>query len=392
VGTTLAGSPAVRLTQHGDVPIPDAQVVFAIVLGAGSADGQTLRTVRTDPDGRARVRWTLGTAAGTNLLRVTAPGATNTVEFRTDGKAGPLARILPAVVPTTARVGAWIGPVVVQTTDQYGNPVAGVTVTFSLGPEGGALSTPTNVVSGANGLAALSRWTLGTRAGPYTLKAAADGVEPLVMTATALPGPAARMEIIEGDQQRAIVMTRVAVPPAVRITDVYGNGVMDRLEVWFRPEAQHDTYVSGPAQWTDRNGEARAPWILGRRPVDYVLHVTAGGLTATFTAAADPGPPGRLLISAGDRQTGPANTPLPIRPAVQVADVWGNPLAAAGIAVTFTPFGNSGTIRDGVVTTDAGGIATAGAWTLGPTTIPYGNLLVVTSPGLWQNSFLATGE
>jgi hypothetical protein len=126
--------------------------------------------------------------------------------------------------------------------------------------------------------------------------------------------------------------------------------------------------------------------------VDYVLHVTAGGLSATFTAAADPGPPGRLLISAGDRQTGPANTALPIRPAVQVADVWGNPLAVAGIAVTFTPFGNSGTIRDGVVTTDAGGVATAGAWTLGPTTIPYGNLLVVTSAGLWQNSFLATGE
>ena len=60
--------------------------------------------------------------------------------------------------------------------------------------------------------------------------------------------------------------------------------------------------------------------------------------------------------------------------------------------MTFTPIGNSGSVTEAVQLTDANGVARSGAWTIGPTKIPLGNLMQVSSAGLWQTSFVATGQ
>jgi hypothetical protein len=229
--------------------------------------------------------------------------------------------------------------------------------------------------------------------GPHTLIAGAEGIAPLVMTVTAIAGPPASMVIVRGDAQTAVVLTRVAIEPAVRVLDAYGNSIFDRIEVWLRPGAGPDTVGPQISKQTDANGEAHAPWQLGRRPGTYELNVAtrAGTPAVTLAATAVAGPPARLVSLEGDRQTAPANSALPVPPAVQVTDVWGNRLAAAGIPVTFTPFGNSGSVSGGAQLTDANGVARVGAWILGPDTLSFGNLLRAASPGLWEFTFLATG-
>lgn len=392
-GTAVPIAPAVRLTTMEGMAVPLAEVQFAVVEGGGSLAGASTRTVLTDQDGVARAAWTLGTTAGGNTLSSTAAHAANAVAFSALGTPGPLAKLVPVIVGNFQRVTLSLGPIVVRAVDQYDNGVSGVTVTFTLGPEGGALSAPTQVESGRDGLALGGRWTMSTKAGPHTLIASAAGIDPLVMTVTAIAGPPAGIVIARGNAQIAVVLTKVPIEPTVRVLDTYGNSIFDRIEVWFRPGAGPDTVGPQLSMQTDGNGEAHAPWQLGRRPGSYELNVSTrtGELTVSFTATAVAGPPARLLPFEGDRQTAPVNSTLPVRPAVQVADTWGNRLAVAGIPVTFMPFGNSGGVSGGTQVTDASGVARVGAWTIGPDTVAFGNLLRSTSPGLWEFTFLATG-
>jgi len=75
--------------------------------------------------------------------------------------------------------------VIVQ--DQFGNPVAGIAVTFAPVPGSGTVNPITPVMTGVNGIAAVTSWTLGPIAGANTLVATAAAViagNPVTFTAT----------------------------------------------------------------------------------------------------------------------------------------------------------------------------------------------------------------
>src|SRR5207237_4861537 len=80
---------------------------------------------------------------------------------------------------------------------------------------------------------------------------------------------------------------------------------------------------------------------------------------------------------------------VPIPPSVIVKDASGNPVP--GVGVTFAVAPGSGSITGATQTTDAGGIATVGSWTLGTTA--GANSLTATSAGLAGSpvTFTATG-
>ncbi|MDZ4864165.1 MAG: hypothetical protein SGJ01_12045 [Gemmatimonadota bacterium] len=82
VGQDLADSLVVRVTDPGNRPIMPQVIRFLDPLGTTGARAFP-DTARTDTDGRARVRWMLGTVAGPQLLRarVAAPGGELTAEF-----------------------------------------------------------------------------------------------------------------------------------------------------------------------------------------------------------------------------------------------------------------------------------------------------------------------
>jgi adhesin/invasin len=77
--------------------------------------------------------------------------------------------------------------------DQFSNPVAGHSVTFTVTGGGGSINpaSPAILQTITSGIAAVTSWTLGTTAGSNTLQASSTGVtgSPVSFTATGTPGP-----------------------------------------------------------------------------------------------------------------------------------------------------------------------------------------------------------
>src|SRR2546422_638332 len=80
--------------------------------------------------------------------------------------------------------------------DGAGNPVADVTVTFTVTSGGGTVS-PTSVATNGSGIAAVTSWTLGTTPGTNTLTASASGLtgSPDPFTTTPTSRDAAKLTI-----------------------------------------------------------------------------------------------------------------------------------------------------------------------------------------------------
>jgi adhesin/invasin len=127
-------------------------------------------------------------------------------------------------------------------------------------------------------------------------------------------------------------------------------------------------------------------WTLGPIAGEQTVTASVGSLPAvTFVANARAGPAATLEKSAGDEQTGPVATVLPIAPAVFVKDLLDNPVA--GATVVFEVESGGGSLTGESAVTNNLGIAAVGSWTLG--TIPGPNTLTATT-GDHTVTFIAT--
>jgi hypothetical protein len=144
--------------------------------------------------------------------------------------------------------------------------------------------------------------------------------------------------------------------------------------------------VSNPSSLTDVTGKASTSWTLGGTAGVQTVTATSGTATATFTAIAAATAATTVTKVAGDAQTAPAGSTLPVAPAVKVTDKFGNPVAA--VLVTFSVASGGGSVTGPLVNTDANGLATVGSWKLGTVIGP--NSLVATPAGLTAVTFGAT--
>ena len=152
--------------------------------------------------------------------------------------------------------------------------------------------------------------------------------------------------------------------------------------------------VIGPAAVSDSNGIATVGgWTVGAvggNSLFATLSGVAGSpliFIATATSSAPPpapgpppppqNPPAAIAIFAGDGQTAPPGTAVPVRPAVKVTDAAGKPVS--GVTVTFSERSGSGTLTGATPVSDVNGIATLGNWTLG---LPGGNSLFASVAGV----------
>jgi adhesin/invasin len=185
VGTAVAIKPQVLATDADDNPVNAVPVTFAVTAGGGSITGAT---PNTGTNGLATVgSWTLGSAEGANQLTATVSGV-GTVTFNATAEAAPLPPDQVTVQlgnGQTATVGTAvaINPSV-KVTDASDNPVAGVTVTFSV-TLGGGTATGLTQTTDANGMATVGSWTLGSAAGANELTATVAGITPEIIVATA---------------------------------------------------------------------------------------------------------------------------------------------------------------------------------------------------------------
>ena len=287
VGTAVATPPAVRVYDGNGRGVAGTSVTFSVISGGGNVTGNP---AVTNGDGIATLGgWTLGTAQGTDNNTLQAVAAEiDPMTFTasaTPGSAAVITIIAGDAQSATVGTAVAVAPGV-RVDDQFGNPVAAVSVTFSV-ISGGGNVTGNPAVTNGDGIATLGGWTLGTAQGTdnNTLQAVAAEIDPMTFTASATPGSAAVITIIAGDAQSATVGTAVAVAPGVRVDDQFGNPVPGVSVAFTSPIPQT---VTGGVVVTDANGIVQVGnWIVSKAGpnADTLTASTAGASSAVILAS-----------------------------------------------------------------------------------------------------------
>ena len=166
VGQALGARILVHVADANGDALAGIPVRWTIIKG-GFVDSTS---TNTNASGDAGTDWTLGPVVGADSLTATAGSGINTVIIAT-ALAGPIASLTKQSGDgQSVTAGSAAQPLVVEVLDQYGNGVAGATVTWSVAG-GGSLSA-TSTTSEANGLAQTTL-TTDPAAATYTITASA---------------------------------------------------------------------------------------------------------------------------------------------------------------------------------------------------------------------------
>ena len=314
--------------------------------------------------------------AATGLVSSKTPGSA-VVTATSEGKSGTLT--INVVPGPPAKLAGWAGnnqsvaagaavPVLpaVLITDAGDNPIAGVAVTVAVTAGGGTITGGT-ATTNAQGIATVGSWTLGTAAGPNSLTATSTAIPgaSFVFNAAGGAGPAAKIELLAGNNQTGTAGGLIPTPPSVKVLDANGNFVAG-YTVTFSP-ASGSGSVTGGTVVSDAGGIATVgSWRLGQTPGSQSLLAAAAGLAGspvTFTATAVAPVPTTIAGHAGNNQTARPNFTVTSPPSVIVTDPAGVPVP--GVAVTFAVTAGGGTLTGENATTNSDGIAAVGSWRLG---------------------------
>ncbi len=179
VGEVLENSLVVLVTDAFGNPRPGVPVSFAVGAGGGAVSASS---VISDAQGHSRVQWTLGTAAGTQLVTAST-GSLPQLSFTATATPDDPARfVVLSGADQLAAPGATLpDSIVIRVVDQFGNAVGGVNVDW-LPTAGSGTVAPSTTATNAAGRTA-TRWTLGNSGGPMTLRVRASGVDGTVPAA-----------------------------------------------------------------------------------------------------------------------------------------------------------------------------------------------------------------
>ncbi len=207
-----------------------------------------------------------------------------------------------------------------------------------------------------------------------------------------------QIQLISGNNQTGTIGAALSSPLLVALTDTAGNPAANKPVIFTVTQNNGMLTAGGGAAaasvmaTTNAQGQATAAWTLGMRSgagSDGVQAYSVGFTgTAVFTATANQGTPGLIVIDSGNNQIAAVNQPLP-KPLISVVvDAGHNRLA--GIPVTFTVQQGGGSFAgqaNTTVTTDSDGRAEA-TLTLGFQEGNSNNLVTADFPG--NTGFAAT--
>lgn len=193
VGQPLGEAVQIRLEDTGGAGIPGVPIRFSVAAGNGSVaaapGGAPVDEVlvETDVAGVATVpEWVLGTSTGTQSLEVSFPGLTPILVSVTAGPGAPSALTVASGDFQTADVQEPLtDPVVFEVQDEFGNPVPGVDVQFSVDGGSGSVGASSATTDGQGVVSA--SWTLGTLVGLQVLTASTDAGSAEAYAAGLLP-------------------------------------------------------------------------------------------------------------------------------------------------------------------------------------------------------------
>ena len=265
-------------------------------------------------------------------------------------------------------------PVVVKLLDQEGHAMPDQPVAWVISTGGGTV-VPQSPTTDQNGTASAT-WTLGSE-GPNSLNAVVSGIDPVTFTATADNAggdggsgggsgtgsvPSAGTSTVSADPSsievgKGVATIRVTVRdatgapvPGAAVT-LTASGSGNTLT-----QPKEPTGIDGVAVGKLKSSVAGTKDIVAM--VDGTLQINQTAQVTVSLAPAD-----RLRLVEGNNQRAEPGAQVPVRPAVQVLDTEGNPVA--GFEVIFVVGQGGGTVNGGIQTTNADGIARVDSWILG---------------------------
>ena len=315
VGVPLALPVVGRVTDAQGRPVAEVRVAFAFT-DDGTAASVAPDTATTDADGRVTFQVVMGSRVGRTGAELRVAGASALVapvsftavsadanELRAvggDGQSGPAGTVLPE-------------PLVVQVTDAFGNPIAGVPIAWTT--DGGGSVSAAATQTGADGLASVVR-TLGGGAGVQQAFASSPGLagSPVTFSHRASAGAATVLEAVSGTGQSAVVGTALPQPLVVRARDAGGNPVPGLAVAWVVGDGGGS--LTPLTSLTDQDGLASTQWTLGAAPgANGATAVVSGVGTVGFAATAVPGtPPGLSLETRPPTSAVRGDRPQPSAP------------------------------------------------------------------------------
>lgn len=175
---------------------------------------------------------------------------------------------------------------VVASKPYTGQPIPGVTVSFSDGNRGGSFNPP-SAVTNSNG-AVSTIYTFPSVAGPYTLTISAPNFVSVTASETATPGAAAKLLISSGSNQSGPEGTVLPNPLVVKALDAYKN-VVPGVTVNFTPGSQGVTNPTSAV--TDAKGHASTYFQLPQATGLFTVVATSSGVkSVTFHETSVAGP------------------------------------------------------------------------------------------------------
>ena len=384
---------AIRDAQGNTVTsTPATTVTFSLIQGVGGTLSGPVAA--TTVNGVATFSGlVLAGVVGTGYtLRVTVPGypSTDVPGIFVSGPGAPT-----QVSLSTAPVGGASGSaLVVQPAltlrDSAGNIATGdssTAIPVALVAGAGGSLGGTQTVTAVNGVVTFSGLTLAGVVGTgYTLRFSATGLTAVDAPGVTVvgPGPAAQLTVttVPAGGASGTALTR---QPAVTVRDAQGNTCItdNATLVTLALASGAGGTLGGVLSASSVNGVATFSGVTlaGVVGTGYTLRFSAAGLTAADAAGvtvSGPGTATQMAVQAGQGQTAPPNTAVPVAPAVVVRDAAGN--GVPGIAVAFAVTSGGGVVVGATATTGAGGVATVDRWTLGAA--PGAQTLTATVPGL----------
>ena len=385
VGTAFGTSLSVTV-MHGSSPLSGASVTFTAPSSGASgtfSGGATTDTATTNAQGVATAStFTAGTKAGSYTVSATTSGAASPATFSLSNTAASPASITASAGATqSATVGTAFGTALEATvSDSDGNPVSGVSVTFTAPASGasGAFSNGANTETdstNSSGVATASTFTANaTVGGPFTVTANFTGNTgaPASFSLTNTAAPVIAVVVSSGSGQSAAVSTSFASPLVALVTS--NGSPKSGVSVTFTAPASgaSGTFSNGTATETDTtnaNGLATSS--------TFKANATAGGpysVTATTSGAAAPAsftltntaaPVIAVAVSSGSGQSATVSTSF-ASPLVALVTSNGSPESGASVTFTAPASGASGTFSNGTATetdtTNANGLATSSAF------------------------------
>jgi len=368
--------------------VAGAAITPAVEVTAQDASGNTATafsgnvtvTLGTNPgggtlSGTATVAASAGVATFSTLsinkagagytLTATGPGSVGSAAFNITAASASKMAIQAGGGVQQATVGTAVPiPPAVILRDQFDNAVPGIAVTFAVIVNNGTVNPTAPITTGADGIATVTSWTLGTVAGPNSLSATAAGTgiipNPVTFTATGTTAaPSASQSSVTATPSPITASSGASTSTIiVTVRDAFGNAVSGVL-VTLSASGGGNTLT--PPGTTDGSGQMTGT-LSSTVAETRTITATVGSVTLSSqpTVMVVPADASQLVFT-----TQPSNV------------VVGNLLPSV-VVTALDPFGNSATGFTGnvqiAIGTDASGL-------LGPATLG-GTLTVVAASGV----------